>query len=210
MIDKHFAEASEDLITRVPQFGDRSSVWYREKGRLWVYRPNKRKTAHQELVFHSVDTISNAITCVHGVKFYDCGAAPARETARIQASRTPSCCPRCASSASSATRWRCRALLLPRAGGRGHLCGRLRGIGGFHSPATRACPSISASGSARSPGRRGATPTTFRRTAARRRRRRVAQVRRAGRGVPVPAFTTATRTRSASTRTATSSRRCSP
>lgn len=70
---------------RVPQWDGWLSVYMKDTGRLWVHNDQPRRQAIQELVFHSVDSVSTTLTCSHTLKFWDLKrSATPRETARLQ------------------------------------------------------------------------------------------------------------------------------
>lgn len=70
--------------TRVRQFGDNWSVFNPETGRLHVHKSDKQKSAKQEFVFESMNSICNTLTS-HSVKFWDLNRlATPRELARLQ------------------------------------------------------------------------------------------------------------------------------
>ena len=73
IIDRHFSLShlhGDKGVTRVPQWGQFSSVHNPRTGRLHVHKNDRRKSAEQQLVFESVTSISSTIT-QHGVKLWD-------------------------------------------------------------------------------------------------------------------------------------------
>lgn len=84
VVERHTA-AQAEAGERVPQWEGFLSVRMEGTGRLWVHNDQPRRQAIQELVFHSVGSVSTTLTCSHTLKFWDLKRpATPRETARLQ------------------------------------------------------------------------------------------------------------------------------
>lgn len=86
VVDTHFASSPPSQDARVVHTSEMATLFQTSTGRLSAHKTSDRRfPRHQELVFHSVGSVSTTLTCSHTLKFWDLRRhATPRETARLQ------------------------------------------------------------------------------------------------------------------------------